>query len=289
MLGAPSLLHPVLGHTQAYITGFQAGIGNKTFDSACPYTMSNDNYSKCSDGFNAGYTAPEKPMTEYQFGFNAGKNDSILFLYDSDDQCKVFLSRSNICSADYSDAYRQYANGPQQPNANSLITAYHETSAYRTGYEVGRTNGNAETACTKYDYRHYLVCNNAWYDGRTPGLDGPPCSNVIPENATNSCYSVGEKDGADLASKYINRCHELSYIPDPPGKHSKNYIQGWLTHSKKFLIYFTSGISASMNLLLQSLHMSSSSRSTSTRGSDRVVKTSDISSDDESMSFRRLN
>ncbi len=67
--------------------------------------MSNDNYSKCSDGFNAGYTAPEKPMTEYQFGFNAGKNDSILFLYDSDDQCKVFLSRSNICSAGYSDAY----------------------------------------------------------------------------------------------------------------------------------------------------------------------------------------
>ena len=26
----------------------------------------------------------EKPTVEYQFGFNAGKNDSILFLYDGD-------------------------------------------------------------------------------------------------------------------------------------------------------------------------------------------------------------
>jgi hypothetical protein len=74
-------------------------------------------------------------------------------------------------------------------------------------------------------YRDELSCYNAWSDARTPGLNDPPCSNN--DTATNSCYNIGEKDGNDLAAKYINICYELNDIPNPPGKYSKEYVEGW--------------------------------------------------------------
>lgn len=79
------------------------------------------------------------------FVWNWGKNDAIVFLY-YDDRCKVFLSRSNICSTGYADGYKTYVN-VKQPGADSLIKAYHKTPAYITGFQTGRANGNASFCC----------------------------------------------------------------------------------------------------------------------------------------------
>jgi hypothetical protein len=56
------------------------------------------------------------------------------------------------------------------------------------------------------------------------------CPAIVDEssyNYNNSCYSLGERDGMDLAYKFINACHELNYVPTPPGNHSKEYLEGW--------------------------------------------------------------
>ncbi|MFZ0512362.1 MAG: hypothetical protein WAM14_12205 [Candidatus Nitrosopolaris sp.] len=92
-----------------------------------------------------------------------------------------------------------------------------------TGYAVGA--GNITAACAKYNGIQNIICNNAWLDRRTPGLnDSQTCSSNNTQ--TNSCYKIGNDDGHDVAEKLIAKCHEGTN-PSLPGHHSKEYLEGY--------------------------------------------------------------
>ena len=108
--GLTVLYHP----TQSYYVGYKAGLKNQTFQEAClsiSFKFETD-YATCNQGFDAGRLAMEMPTIEYKMGWNWGKSDAILFLFDGS-QCKVFNKDINndkykICIDGYEKAFVTY-------------------------------------------------------------------------------------------------------------------------------------------------------------------------------------
>jgi hypothetical protein len=79
------------GHTPAYEHGYKAALNNDTLTTACPSTA---NYNNCSSGFYDGQLKLEKTTQAYAVGFGQARKDSVIALYDSDDACVEYSSRS---------------------------------------------------------------------------------------------------------------------------------------------------------------------------------------------------
>ncbi|MFZ0511340.1 MAG: hypothetical protein WAM14_07025 [Candidatus Nitrosopolaris sp.] len=164
---------------RSYNVGYKAGFNNQTFQEACPSTSFkiDTNYTECSQGFEAGRLAMEMSTIEYKTGWNWGKSDAILFLFDGS-QCKVFNKNINndkykICIDGYQKAFAAYVY-VNQPGADSLIEAHHQTLPYKTGYAIGMASKmNITAVCENFNGndRDYTTCIKGWIDASTHGFN----------------------------------------------------------------------------------------------------------------------
>jgi hypothetical protein len=173
---------------QSYDVGYKAGLNNQTFQEACPSTSFkiDADYAICSQGFDAGRLAMEMPTIEYKTGWNWGKSDAILFLFDGS-QCKVFNKNINddkykICIDGYEKGFASYVY-IKQPGADSVIEAYHQTLPYKLGYALGMAfNKNITAVCENFsgNNRDYTTCNKGWVDASTQGFNNLSQQPVSP-------------------------------------------------------------------------------------------------------------
>jgi ribosome modulation factor len=181
-----AILHPP---AESYNVGYKAGLNNQTLQEACPSTpfKIGIDYATCSQGFDAGRLATEIPTIEYKTGWNWGKSDAILFLFDGS-QCKVFNKNINndkfkMCIDAYQKAFAAYVYA-NQPGANSVIEAYHQTLPYKMGYALGTaSNKNVTALCEIFSgvNRDYTTCIKGWIDGSTERFNGlSPQKKVLP-------------------------------------------------------------------------------------------------------------
>jgi hypothetical protein len=165
---------------QTYDVGYKAGLNNQTLQEACPSTSFkiDTDYAICSQGFDAGRLAMEMPTIEYKTGWNWGKSDAILFLFDGS-QCKLFNKNINndkykICIDGYEKAFATYIY-IKQPGADSLIESFHQTLPYKMGFAVGTAfNANDTAVCENFsgNYRDFTSCIKGWIDASTQGFNG---------------------------------------------------------------------------------------------------------------------
>ena len=157
----------------------EAGLKNQTFQQACPsvsFKFETD-YAICSQGFDAGRLAMETPTIEYKTGWNWGKSDAILFLFDGS-QCKLFNKNINndkykICIDGYEKAFAAYVY-VKQPGAYALTKEYHQTLPYKMGYAGGTgSNMNLTSVCQNFsgNNRNYTTCIKGWIDAQTHGFN----------------------------------------------------------------------------------------------------------------------
>jgi hypothetical protein len=173
---------------QSYDVGYKAGLNNQTFQEACPSTSFkiDADYAICSQGFDAGRLAMEMPTIEYKTGWNWGKSDAILFLFDGS-QCKVFNKNINddkykICIDGYEKGFASYVY-IKQPGADSVIEAYHQTLPYKMGYALGMAfNKNITAVCENFsgNNRDYTTCIKGWIDTSTQGFSNLSQQPVSP-------------------------------------------------------------------------------------------------------------
>ena len=178
-----------------YYVGYKAGLKNQTFQEAClsiSFKFETD-YATCNQGFDAGRLAMEMPTIEYKMGWNWGKSDAILFLFDGS-LCKVFNKDINndkykICIDGYEKAFVTYVY-VKQPGADALIEAYHQSLPYKMGFVVGTApNVNITAVCENFsgNNRNYTTCIKGWIDARTQ-------EERAPQNAVSSTTQTTTAD-----------------------------------------------------------------------------------------------
>ncbi|MFZ0511254.1 MAG: hypothetical protein WAM14_06585 [Candidatus Nitrosopolaris sp.] len=108
------------GHTQQYLNGYKAGLNNVTITTACGrYTGTK--YDDCDSGFSDAASMIQKTTPEYQYGFQAAKNDSVLAMYDSTDVCAKYKGdTNNNCLNGYSAGYDDKLMG----TVDSIVKQY---------------------------------------------------------------------------------------------------------------------------------------------------------------------
>jgi hypothetical protein len=219
-------------HTAAYENGYAAGLRNDTITTACISYQGTAKWNDCDNGFNNGGAALQKTTSEYQYGFQVAKNDSVIALYDSSDACANYKQdyAKTSCKNGYGTGY----DNKLLNTVNSIVQKYRESMPFKRGFANGAVNGNVTEACKNFSKRDLALCQNAYYYGKDPlGISPIHCSDI--DTNPNSCYTLGHDAGYSSAEKEIIRCHLIS-IPPTSGhtpRFEAGFHTGWLQANTK--------------------------------------------------------
>jgi hypothetical protein len=211
-------------YTAACENGYTAGLRNDMITTAC---ISYQGTAKWNGG-----TVLQKTTSEYQYGFQVAKNDSVIGLYDASDACAKYKQDyvKTSCRNGYGTGY----DNKLLNTVNSIIQKYRESSPFKTGFINGAVNGNVTEACKNFSKRDLALCQNAYYYGKDPlGISPIHCSDI--DTNQNSCYTLGHDAGYSSAEKEIIRCHLISIPPasDHTPRFEAGFHAGWLQANTK--------------------------------------------------------
>jgi hypothetical protein len=149
----------------------------------------------------------------------------------SESQCNVYGNATGVTFAE-NDCRNTFDQGQ--------LKLMQSTPQYQIGLMAGRhdstianSTGDAHECNVYTDIFQYNSCAKGFdaayhytYKGPLPIIARTTVHCDANNNATNSCYQLGENDGIVAATVLIKICHRTA-PQEPPGHHSAQYVLGF--------------------------------------------------------------
>ena len=161
----------------------------------------------------------------FTVGFNAGMTN------ETESECNAYGDATGLNSAGY-DCRSGFVQGQ--------LKLMQSTAQYQFGLMAGKHDSIIANS-TDDAHECNIYTNIFQYDSCAKGFDSAyhysykgPLAIIAAttvhcnahNNASNSCYHLGENDGIYAATDLIKICHR-SVPQDPPGHHSAEYVLGF--------------------------------------------------------------